>query len=95
MIGDDFMIIKPSTSLRNNYAEISDLVKESSEPIYITKNGEGDMVIMNIDDFHKREKMLDLKEKLLAAEEERIRGEATLTLDEVYEQISGKINEGI
>lgn len=89
------MIIKPSTSLRNNYAEISNLVKESSEPIYITKNGEGDMVIMNIEDFHKRERLLDLKEKLLVAEEQRIRGEETLTLNEVYKKISEKIDEEI
>lgn len=95
MIGDDFMIIKPSTSLRNNYTEISNLVKESSEPIYITKNGEGDMVIMDIKDFHRRERLLDLKEKLLVAEEQRIRGEETLTLDEVYKKMSAKINEKI
>ena len=39
------MIIKASAALRNDYASISNLAKESHEPIYITKNGEGDMVL--------------------------------------------------
>ena len=35
------MIIKASAALRNDYASISNLAKESNEPVYITKNGEG------------------------------------------------------
>lgn len=86
------MIIKPSASLRNEYNQISNLVKETSEPIYITKNGEGDMVIMGIEAFHRREKLLDLKEKLLIAEEQRINGDKTLSLDEVQKRLQEKIN---
>ena len=42
------MIIKASAALRNGYADISNLAKETQEPIYITKNGEGDLVLMDI-----------------------------------------------
>ena len=45
--------IIPSTDLRNNYAEVERLAKESREPIYLTKNGRGSMVIMDIDAFEK------------------------------------------
>lgn len=86
------MIIKPSATLRNNYNQISNLVRETAEPVYITKNGEGDMVVMSIEAFQRREKLLDLREKLLIAEEQRIKGEETLTLEEVHKKLQEKIN---
>lgn len=74
------MIIKPSASLRNDYSAISNLAKETKEPVYITKNGEGDMVLMSIDAFEKREQILELRAKVLQAEQERINGEETLSV---------------
>ena len=44
-------IIKPSSELRNNYNEISTLCHESNEPVYITKNGSGDLAVMSIETY--------------------------------------------
>ena len=68
------MNIKPSAAIRNNYNDISKYCKETGEPVYLTKNGEGDLVVMDIETFSRREKMLKLREKLVAAEEERLMG---------------------
>ena len=59
------MNIRPSASIRQNYNEISELCKKSGEPVYLTKNGEGDLVVMDIASFERREKMLKLREELL------------------------------
>ncbi|NLG38060.1 MAG: type II toxin-antitoxin system Phd/YefM family antitoxin, partial [Clostridiales bacterium] len=64
-----------STSLRNDYGVISELAHKEQEPIYITKNGEGDLVVMDIEAFRQREKMLELREKLVRVEEERLVGQ--------------------
>lgn len=62
------MTIMPSTSLRNQYNEISEKCKKTGEPIYLTKNGEGDLVVMSIEAFEKQQSLLSLKEKLLDIE---------------------------
>lgn len=87
------MIIKPSAALRNDYATISNLAKETKEPIYITKNGEGDMVLMSIDAFEKREQILKLRAKVLQAEQERISGAETLSVSEARKRLSERADE--
>lgn len=43
------MNIRPSAAIRNNYNDISNYCKETGEPVYLTKNGEGDLVVMDIE----------------------------------------------
>lgn len=77
------MVIRPSAAIRQGYNEISNLCRETAQPVYLTKNGEGDLVVMDIESFERREKMLTLREKLISAEEDRLAGKTGCTLAEL------------
>lgn len=77
------MTIMPSTSLRNKYNEISDKCKETGEPIFLTRNGEGDLVVMSIETFEKQQALLELKERLLDIEIEQKNGARYYTIEEL------------
>jgi len=74
------MNIKPSAAIRKNYNQISDLCRKTGEPVYLTKNGEGDLVVMDVESFARRESLLKLKEKLLQSEIDIQKGQ-TYTVD--------------
>ena len=77
------MNIRPSAAIRQNYNEIADLCRKTAEPIFLTKNGEGDLVVMDIETYNRREKMIQLREELLSIEEYRIAGRSGCSLDEL------------
>ena len=81
------MIIKASAALRNDYSTISNMAKQTKEPIYITKNGEGDLVLMSIEAFEKREQVLQLRAKILQAEQERLDGAETISVSEARKRL--------
>ena len=85
------MIIKPSTALRNDYGTISDLAKQTREPIYITKNGEGDGVFMSIEAFERREQLLELRAKVLQAEQERLNGAETVNISDARRMLRERV----
>ena len=70
--------IRPVSDLRNNFSEISKIVHETAEPVFLTKNGYGDMVIMSMEAYEEKMQLLDAYAKLDAAEQQV---EAGQTLD--------------
>ena len=62
--------IRPISDLRNSANDISDFCRQSREPVYITRNGTGDMVVMNIEEYERQMALIDLYGKLAVAEAE-------------------------
>jgi len=87
------MNIKPSAAIRNNYNEISTMCKTSGEPVYLTKNGEGDLVVMDIAAFSRRESTLRLRENLIIAEEDRLAGKKCISIDDLDDMMKKVIKE--
>ena len=60
--------IRPVSDLRNHFAEISKIVHETSEPVLLTKNGYGDMVVMSYNDYEQLMYDVSVYKKLKEAE---------------------------
>lgn len=83
----------PSSSMEENYDELVDLCRESQEPVFLTENGKVNLVIMDIETFKRKEKMLDLREQLLSVEEERMVGSKQYTIDELDQILDAVIKK--
>lgn len=77
------MMIRSATSLRNDYDGMVKLSKERQEPIYLTRNGDGEMVFLPIELWEKREAELNLLAEMLRREENRTAGARTYSTDEM------------
>ena len=87
------MNIRPSAAIRQNYNEIADMCRKTGEPVFLTKYCEGDLVVMYIGTYNRREKMLKLREELLAVEEDRMRGSKGYSVEEVTAMMRNAIRE--
>lgn len=86
-------IIKPSAAIRQSYTEISNLCKETGEPVFLTKNGEGDLVVMDIATYDQRVKQLELREKLVEIEELRKAGALDIPARTASENLRARLKE--
>jgi len=86
------MTIRPSTALRNEYLQISHLARESGEPIFITNKGEADGVYMSIEAYEEREKMLNHRASILAAEAARLAGAPVFTQEHLDAKVEALLD---
>lgn len=84
--------IKSSTALRNDYSKISKHCHETGEPVYVTVNGEGDLAVMSIEAFEKRERTLEIRERLLEAQIQKAKGVPMLDFDEAMRELGALAN---
>lgn len=86
------MQIRPSSALRNDYQQISELAKASGQPIFITNKGEDDGVYMSMEAYEEREAMFRHRDMIYAAEMSRLSGEPTCTPAEMHERLEALFN---
>jgi len=85
--------IKSSTDLRNNYNDISTFCHESREPVFITKNGRGDLVVMSIETYEALSGKLELY-RLLDEGRAAVKAGKKLPLQDVMKNIKQGISNG-
>ena len=84
--------IRPIKDLRDT-SKISDLCHKHEEPVFITKNGYGELVVMSMETYEKSMAKLDLYQKLAEAEAQIKNGEKLLDGEEVFEKLRDKHEE--
>lgn len=82
-----------SADIRLKYNDVVEKCKESGQPVYLTKNGQGELVVMDIASFEKREQELHAQQLVLEALASRLSGEKDYSLDESKSLIN-KLIEG-
>jgi len=80
-------IIRPISDLENNFATISESVHADDEPIFLTKNGVGDMVVMSLGYYERQLAKIDLYQKLDDARSEIAQGAIGKSAQTVFSQL--------
>lgn len=86
-------IIKPISDLRNNFNQISEICHKDGEPVFITKNGQGDLVVMSMALYEKQQALLDLYQKLGEAEAQSAAQMQRTPHKELMTKLRAQINE--
>lgn len=86
------MNIMASADIRLKYNDVVEKCRETGQPIYLTKNGQGELVVMDIASFEKREQELRAQQLVLEAYAARLAGEKDYSLEESKKLISELIN---
>lgn len=83
--------IRPVSDLRNHFAEISNYVHATGEPVFLTKNGYGDMVVMSMEAYEQNKFDSVVYDKLAMAESVAENNGTTYSAKDVLKSIKEKI----
>ncbi len=85
-------IIKSISSLRNRTRDIATICHDQDEPVYLTTNGEGDLVIMSIEHYERLKAQVDLFQKLGVAQTQSAAGKKTITHKQMMTRLRRRTN---
>jgi len=86
-------IIKPISSLRNNTRNIASICHEQDEPVYLTTNGKGDLVVVSIEHYERLKARVELYEKLAVAQAQAAAGAKGLTHTQVVKKLRQRLHD--
>lgn len=84
--------IRPVSDLRNNFADISRTVHETAQPVFLTKNGFGDMVVLSMEAYENLQFESEVYFKLQAAEREAELTNERFSSKDVLSSIKGELD---
>ena len=84
-------MIRPVSDLRNNFAKISETVHETAQPVFLTKNGYGDMVVLSMEAYQNLQFESEVYFKLQEAEREAEHTGKRYSSKEVLKAMKGAI----
>ncbi len=87
--------IRPVSDLRNNFAEISRVVHETEEPVFLTKNGYGDMVVMSMEMYERKRFESEVYFKLREAELEAKSTDKRFSHKEVFDELKKNVSDTV
>lgn len=85
-------IIKPSSDLRNHFNQISDLCHSEGQPVFITKNGKSDLVVMSNALYEKQMAQMELYQKINEAELEARTNDRRIAHKDMMKKLKARIN---
>ena len=87
-------IIRSSSELRKNYNSIAEICRTKKVPVFLTRNGTGDTVIMDMETYNQREEDLATAQRLITAERSRLLGTKGYTIQEFKANMKAAIKNG-
>lgn len=87
------IIIRPVSDLRNKFSEVEEAVLHSGNPVFLTKNGYGTMVLLSLDQYAALKE--DVEAKLDEVDVQAKENSARMTHDEVFAAARGIIHEAL
>jgi prevent-host-death family protein len=85
--------IRPVSDLRNNFSEISKVVHETQEPVFLTKNGYGDMVVMSMEAYEDKLFESKIYDRLKEAELEAKSTKTRISHEIIFSKLRRRITE--
>ena len=87
--------IRPVSDLRNNFADISRIIHETQEPVFLTKNGYGDMVVMSMEAYERKLFESEIYFKLKEAELEAKSTDKRFSHEEVFNELRARLADKV